>query len=64
MSTAPTPEGAHDVPAQVFQNFLQALGKAGAAADLVDRLRKTLVEDRVFSERALRQAVLGEESQP
>ena len=64
MSTVPTHEGTPDVPAQVFQNFLQALGEVGAAADLVARLRKTLIEDRAFSERALKQAVLGEESQP
>jgi len=64
MTTSPTPEGTPDVPAQVFEEFLQALGAAGASAELVARLRKTLLEDRTFSERALKEAVLAEEPLP
>jgi len=64
MTTALIAEGTRDVPTQVFQKFLQALGEAGAGVELVVRLQKTLIEERAFSERALKQAVLGEESQP
>ena len=64
MTTAPTREETRDVPAQVFEKFLQALGEAGASAELVARLRKTLLEDRTFTERALKEAVLAEEPLP
>jgi hypothetical protein len=57
-------EGTPDVPAQVFEKFLQALGDAGASAALVARLRKALLEDRTFTERALNSAVLGKERLP
>lgn len=64
MTTSSRMEGTSDVPAQVFEKFLQALGGAGASAELVARLRKALLEDRTFTERALRSAVLGEERLP
>ena len=51
-----------DIPAQVFEKFLQALGEASVSAELVARLRKALLEERSFTERALQVAVLGEES--
>ena len=60
MTTLHKLKGAPDVPAQVFEKFLQALGEAGASAELVARLRKTLFEDKAFTERALKEAVLGE----
>jgi len=34
------------------------------SAELVARLRKTLLEDKAFTERALKDAVFGEESPP
>lgn len=64
MTTSPSEQGTRDVPAEVFEKFLQALGGAGASAELVARLRKALLEDRTFTERALKSAVLGEESLP
>jgi len=64
MTTSPILEGTSDVPAQVFEKFLQALMDAGASAELVARLRKTLLEDKKFTERALREAVLSEEPLP
>jgi hypothetical protein len=64
MTTSSKTEGTHDVPAQVFEEFLQALGSAGGSAELVARLRKALLEDRSFTERALKSAVLGEERLP
>ena len=61
MTPPPIVEGTPDVPAQVFEKFLQALAGAGVSAELVVRLRKTLVEEQTFTERALTAAVLGEE---
>lgn len=64
MITSPTKEGTPNIPAQVFEKFLQALGGVGASAELVARLRKTLLDERTFTDRALKVAVLGEESPP
>ncbi len=64
MTTSPTIEGTSDVPAQVFEKFLQALGDASVSAELVARLRKALLEERTFTERTLTAAVLGEELLP
>lgn len=64
MTTSPTKERTLDVPAQVFEKFLQALEDAGASAELIARLRRTLLEDKTFTERALKEAVLGEEPTP
>jgi hypothetical protein len=62
MTTAPTKEETPDVPAHVFEKFLQAIEEAGVSPELVARLRKTLLEQGTFTERALQAAVLGEES--
>lgn len=64
LTTSSKMDGTPDVPVQVFEKFLQALGGAGASAELVARLRKALLEDRTFTERALKSAVLGVESLP
>lgn len=56
--------GPPDVPAQVFEKFLLALRDGGASAELIARLHKALLEDRTFTERMLKSAVLGEESFP
>jgi len=64
MTTPPNTTRTPDIPAQVFEKFLQALGGTGASAELVTRLRKTLLEDKSFNDRALRTAVLGEDSLP
>ena len=62
MTTSPTDEGTPDVPAQVFEKFLQALESKDVSAELVARLRKTLLEDKKFTEHALKKAVLSEET--
>ena len=62
--TTSTPEGTPDVPTQVFEMFLQALEGAGVSAELVARLRKALLEDKTFTEHALKEAVLPEERVP
>jgi len=59
----PAPK-ATDLPTQVFEQFLIDLVGAGIPAEVVARLRKTLLEDRVFTDAALKQAVLGEETAP
>ena len=64
MTTSPTVEGTTDVPAQVFEKFLRALAGVGVSAELVVRLRKTLLEEQTFTERALTAAILGEEPLP
>lgn len=64
MTTLPTLEGTGDVPTQVFEKFLQALGGAAVSTELIARLRKALLEDKTFTERALKEAVLAEEPAP
>jgi hypothetical protein len=64
MSEAPTIGRTSDVPARVFEKFLSDLAGAGLPADLIARLRTTLIEQRAFGERALKAAVLAEESLP
>ena len=49
------------VPAQVFRSFIEAVG-GDVPAEVAPRLRKTLIEDRIFTERALRAAIFGEDS--
>jgi len=64
MTESPTPEGMLDVPAQVFEKFLQALSGAGVSVELVARLRKTLLVDKKFTEHVLKEAVLHQEPVP
>jgi hypothetical protein len=52
------------VPAQVFEQFLADLMAAEIPAEVVARLRKTLLEDQLFSDAALKQALFGEEPGP
>ena len=51
---------APDVPAQVFEKFLADLATAGLPPDLITRLRTTLIDERAFSDRALKAAILAE----
>lgn len=64
MTEPPTTAGATEVPTQVFEKFLEALAGAGLPADLVARLRKTILEEKDFTDRALKAAVLAEEPLP
>jgi len=50
-----------DVPAQIFEQFLQTLTEDGVPPEIVGRLRKALLQDGAPTERALREAVFGEE---
>lgn len=64
MSGTPAATPGADVPAQVFERFLGDLTSAGLPAELVDRLRKTLLVERDLSDRALKAAVLADEPLP
>jgi hypothetical protein len=64
MATPAPHQAATDIPAQVFEKFLGTLAATDTPQDVVSRLRKTLLEDKSFTERALREAVFGEEAQP
>jgi hypothetical protein len=55
---------ATDLPAQVFEQFLIDLVSAGIPEEVIARLRKALLEDRAFTDAALKQAVFGEETVP
>ena len=64
MATPAPDQAATDIPAQVFEKFLRDLAATDTPSDVVSRLRKALLEDKSFTERALREAVFGEEVQP
>lgn len=57
-------ERTRTVPEQVFEQFIEALQEAGVPKELVGRLRKTLIEDRIFTESAMKAAIFGEETRP
>ena len=50
-----TPEG---VPEKVFSKFLKRLQESGLDSGMISALKKTLMEDRVFSEARIKQALL------
>lgn len=60
-ASTPLAPKATDVPAQVFEQFLADLAKAAVPPEVVARLRKTLLEDRLFNDTALNKAIFGEE---
>jgi hypothetical protein len=62
MTTSLTIDRTHEVPVQVFEKYLDALETAGVSSEMIQRLRKTLLEDKAYTERALKTAILGEES--
>jgi hypothetical protein len=64
MATPVSDKAAVDVPARVFEKYLQALVEAKASPEVISRLRATLLEDKSFTERALKDAIFGEEIQP
>jgi hypothetical protein len=53
MATPVSDKAAVDVPARVFEKYLQALVEAKASPEVISRLRATLLEDKSFTERAL-----------
>ena len=55
-------ERLHDVPVLIFEKFLEDLENAGVSTELVTRLRKALLEEQVFTDSALKTAVLGEDT--
>ena len=64
-STSSTASGSTtDIPTQVFEQFLQALHGAELRPEMIARLHKTLLQDKNFTEHALKDAVLSEEPLP
>ncbi|MBI3372909.1 MAG: hypothetical protein HY017_14300 [Betaproteobacteria bacterium] len=49
-----------DIPTLVFESFLQALEASGTSTELIARLRKTLLVDKGFSDKALKEALFPE----
>ena len=64
MSTAPQSGGTANVPNTIFVEYLAAMEAAGFPPAKVAALRKTLLEMPDFSENAIRQALMAEESVP
>lgn len=64
MTVSPAIGGAPDVPTQVFEKFLEVLTGADIPAEVVARLKKALVEDKTYTDRALKAAVLSDETLP
>jgi hypothetical protein len=61
MTESPEIVASGDIPGQVFDKFLEALRCADVSPELIARLRKALLEDKTFTDRTLKAAVLGEE---
>jgi hypothetical protein len=61
IATTQEVDGKQDIPTQVFESFLTELESTEASSEMVARLRKTLLVDQVYTESALKAAVLGEE---
>jgi len=61
MTDSPPNSETPDVPAQVFEKFIQDLREAKVSDELVSRLEKVLLEEHSLNEIALRAAVLGED---
>jgi hypothetical protein len=57
-------KAAVDIPTRVFEKYLQALVEAKVSPEVISRLRATLLGDKSFTERALKDAVFGEEIHP
>jgi hypothetical protein len=55
------PEGQPEVPAQLFEEFVTQLEKAETPADVVERLRATIIHEKDLSEKAIRAALFPEE---
>jgi len=53
-----------DVPAQVYGKFIESLGASGVPSEVVERLRKTLLQDKNLTEVALKEAILAESPLP
>ena len=64
MATPVSDKAAVDIPTRVFEKYLQALIDAKVSPEVISRLRATLLEDSSFTQRALKDAVFGEELQP
>ena len=49
------------VPDRIFETFLSRLAESGTPPETIERLRKTLLEDRKLTDRALKTALLPDD---
>jgi len=52
-----------DIPKQVLGSFLDELKEGGSTKELIDRLRKVLIEENDLSEQAIRTAMFSDAQQ-
>lgn len=62
MQTQTSDPASQDIPERIFEVFLANLETAGVEEAVRTRLRKTLIEDKRFSEAAIRAAVFANET--
>lgn len=56
-----SPNNACDVTNQIFSRFLESLSNEGMSIELINQLRKILIEEKDYSERALKTAIIEED---
>lgn len=64
MPSAPEPHRTADVPTKIFTEFLEKIEVAGLPPAKRAALRKTLLENPNFSDEAIRNALMAEETVP
>ena len=57
MSNAPKTSNTTEVSERIFSAFLDKLSEANYPADVIDRMRKSLLQDKKFTEKAMREAL-------
>lgn len=60
MAESQTADCHGDVEIQIFNGFLHELVNSGISTEIVNKLRKTLLEEHNYSERALRAIIIEE----
>lgn len=58
------PSAALDIPSQTFEKFMEKLKDDGVSSDVIQNLRKTILEKGNLSESAIRAALFGEDQNP
>jgi hypothetical protein len=61
MTTADAKNPSHDIPTALFEQFIAELENTDVPGEVVAALRKALLEDKTFTDAALRAAVTVEE---
>ena len=61
MTSVDAKKPSDDIPTALFQRFIAELGKTDVPGEVVAALKKALLEDKTFTDAALRAAVTVEE---